>query len=52
MEWIVIGGVVFLAYVLKPKRTLKALDRISVFACVVFFAVMVAYGLASVLSLW
>ena len=52
MEWIVIGGIVFLAYVLKPKRTLKALDRISVFAFVVFFAVLVAYGLATVISLW
>ncbi len=52
MEWILVGGLVFLAYVLKPERTLKALERVSVFAFVVFLAVMVAYFLASVVSLW
>ena len=52
MEWILAGGIVFLAYVLKPKRTLKALERMSVFVFVVFLAVMVAYGLASAVSLW
>lgn len=52
MEWVLLGGIVFLAYVLKPKRTMKALDRVSVFAFVVFLAVMVAYFLASVVSLW